>query len=132
VSFERCHSTAVPINSVRRLNAKIGMAQIALREGDAVGAMRAIQEPFSHLDKGGSLDCNVQPGLIRLVCYRALAANKDVGAVAALNSARSSISEVASSLPDLKLRQSFLNIPEHREIMECWTEMNRVGGLPSL
>ena len=122
-AFESAYAAATAIKLNQRYDAAIGLAQVALVQGDIALAMRAIEEPLAHLTAGGVLEGTEQPHLIQLIVHRVLARAGDPRAAELLASAHANLQAVAATITDLTLRQSYLdNIPEHREIEIAWAQ----------
>jgi predicted ATPase/class 3 adenylate cyclase len=119
--FERAHAAAQAIDSDKKYDAAVGLAQVALEQRDVARAMRAIEGPLAHLAGGGILEGTEQPHLIQLIIHRVLAHAGDPRASDMLASAHAALQSVAAMITDPMLRQSYLdNIPEHREIVAAW------------
>jgi tetratricopeptide (TPR) repeat protein len=121
LAFERSGIVALAIGSATQHDASAGLARVALAQGDAAGAIKAVAELLRQLDNGDALEGTEAPYLIRLTCYQALARLGDARARALLQSAHSELQAVAATLTEVTLRQSFLSaIPEHRAIVAAW------------
>jgi hypothetical protein len=78
---------------------------------------------MGQMEVASGLDEVDLPRLVELTCHKVLAAAGDYRANAVLMHAHNLLLTQAADIPDVTLRQSFLdNIPEHREIMKAWAE----------
>lgn len=128
VAFERAHAAAQAIDSDKKYDAAVGLAQVALAQRDVARAMRAIEEPLAHLAAGGMLEGAEQPRLIQLIVHRVLAHAGDPRASEVLASAHAALQTVAATITNPALCQSYLNnIPEHREIVAAWAAQQEVA-----
>ena len=125
-AFEQMRSRALEIGSPWQLDAAVGLAQVALAEGDGATALREIEAVLMPLERGGTLDGTVKPRLIELICYKVLAQAQDLRAAEWLTRAQDALQAQAATISDPALRQGFLtNIPYHREIVEASEARNK-------
>jgi tetratricopeptide (TPR) repeat protein len=105
-----------------------GLARAALKQGDAAGALKAIEPVLAHLEGGGSLDGCDDPLRVYLTGYQVLRAAGDPRAVGLLETAYRQLQERAAKIRDAELRDSILNnVAHHREICEAWETLDQAG-----
>ena len=125
-AFEQMRHKALAIESPWQHDASSGLAQIALAQEDGAKALRELDVVLAHSAAGGTLDGTVKPRLIELTCYKVLARASDPRAAGWLDRANDALQAQAMTIPDLKLRGSFLqNIPYHREIVDAFEASNQ-------
>jgi predicted ATPase/DNA-binding SARP family transcriptional activator len=96
---------------------RAGLAQLALAQGDGVGA-QALAEPLLPLLADQPRTSVLTPFYVYLVCYRVLAANHDPRAAAVLQTAQQRLRSAADTIEDTALRQMFLEqVATHRELL---------------
>ncbi|MCE7986490.1 MAG: NACHT domain-containing protein [Caldilinea sp. CFX5] len=99
-----------------------GLAQIALAQGDTVGALAQIEALLPALAAEPHAGYN-DPFFIYLTSYRVLAANGDSRAATILQQGYDLLHQDAAALDD-ESRQRFLTaVPLHRELVVAYTEM---------
>jgi class 3 adenylate cyclase/tetratricopeptide (TPR) repeat protein len=122
--FAQSLRIAREIDDPAQHDASAGLARVALAEGDAAGAIAALQAVKALLDAGGTLEGTEYPRLIELTLHHALARVGDPEAVQWLERAHRALMADADAIaPDLGAseRRMFLeNIPHHREIVAAW------------
>jgi hypothetical protein len=102
-------------------DARAGLARIAMRRGDLPGAMAQVEAILDYM-ASRSLDGAIEPLRIRLTCYRVLDAADDPRADGILETAHNLLMKRAGTIPDEKLRLSYLdNVEAHREIRRAWS-----------
>jgi tetratricopeptide (TPR) repeat protein len=112
-SFELCSELGNPI----ALDARAGLARVALARGDAPGALEQVEAVLAHQVEHGNLDGSNSPQFIRLVCWTVLRACADARAVDLLEQAYQSLMAQAARLGDARLRELFLSrIPANVEV----------------
>ena len=117
-SFERADALAMSSQGLlQRHDALAGLARAALARGNASGALSAIESLLAVLAGGREPQDTEHPALIRLSCYRVLAGVGDARAAGVLATAYAELRSRAAAIGDAALRASFLDIPEHREIV---------------
>jgi class 3 adenylate cyclase/tetratricopeptide (TPR) repeat protein len=121
-AFERAHAVASYDDPAESYNVAAGLAQVALAQADAGGAVQAVEEVLAHLASGGMLPgYTTDRDFIRSTCYQALARAGDARAADMLATTHTELQTRAATITDYTLRGSFLNnIPEHREIVAAW------------
>jgi hypothetical protein len=113
----------------RTAEALAGLAQVALAQGDLLGALAQVEAILTHLDNGGTFDGVDEALRIPLICYRVLAAAHDPRATGVLQMAHTAFQERMSKLPDESARRMFLqNVPWHREIVAAWAAAQALHG----
>ena len=125
-AFGRTQQLAQEIDSSWQHDAAVGLAQVALAQGDDQEALRALGVVLANLMRGGTLDGTVKPRLIELTCYQVLARAGDARAVEFITRANDALQAQAMTIPNLALRRSFLQIPCHREIVKASKALNGV------
>ena len=96
-----------------------GLAQVALAVGDAPAALAHVEAILTHLETG-TLEGAEEPMMVYLACYQALQANGDPRASALLARARTELRTRAEQIPDVAIRQQFLEqVPVHRELLKA-------------
>ena len=93
-----------------------GLARVALARGDAPGALALVEAILAHLATG-TLDGAEEPMLVYLTCYEALRANGDPRTPALLARARAELQSHAAHITDPAVRQRFLEVAAHRELL---------------
>ena len=127
-AYAQALAIALSIGGGLELNARAGLASVALVEGDTASALETLQ-PL--LDAGATdavLDGTEQPRRIELTCHRVLARAGDPRSGAWLERAYTALMEQADAIgrssTDAALREGFLqNIPHHREIVAAWGQV---------
>ena len=120
-AYERAHAVALAIEGGQRYDAAAGLARVALAQGDTAGALLPVERLLAHIAGGGTLDGTEGRQLIRLSCHQVLARAEDPRAAEVLASAYAEVQARAATIADTTLRCTFLQIPEHREIVAAWT-----------
>ena len=122
-AFDSAESIAQRIGNAWRFDAVAGLARVALAVGKMEEATRHVEMLMGQMEVASGLDEVDLPRLVELTCHKVLAAAGDYRANAVLMHAHNLLLTQAADIPDVTLRQSFLdNIPEHREIMKAWAE----------
>jgi predicted ATPase/DNA-binding SARP family transcriptional activator len=107
-----------------------GLAQIALAQGDLVGAqaqVEAILPVLAEYPRAGFND----PFFIYLTCYRVLAANGDERAGTLLQQGYDLLQQAAAALDD-ESRQRFLTaVPVHRDLITAYAEQQARRAQPT-
>lgn len=98
-------------------DAAAGLAECALDDGDAPGALAVLTSALRDLATGGTLDGAEHPLWNLWVCWRALHRAGDARAAAVLGAAREQVQQRAARISDVALRDSFMRIPEHAAIL---------------
>jgi tetratricopeptide (TPR) repeat protein len=125
-AYDRAHALAIDGENHFRHDALAGLADVALELGDVAGALRELESVLGHLDGGGTLEGAEQPRLIELVVYRVLARAGDPRANRVLAGAYAALQAASDGISNAGLRRGFIdNIPEHRDIVEAWNELQR-------
>ena len=142
-AYARSHRVAQEIGSGWHFDASVGLARLALAQGDIVSALQALRplmspaganskadeadgpvqadEPIAADAAAGNLNGAVSPRLMELTIHRVLAAAADPRAAAWLQRAHRTLMAQADAINDTALREMFLaNIPHHREIVALW------------
>jgi tetratricopeptide (TPR) repeat protein len=121
-AFERARDVQSEMEHADTFDALVGLARVALAQGDVSAALLAVQEVMAHLTDGGKLEGSTAPRLILLTCHQALARAGDARAAEMLARTHSELQARAATIADTALRESFINnIPEHREIVAAWS-----------
>jgi hypothetical protein len=115
------------------LDALEGQARLALARDDIDRATSTLESLLAYADLRDASMAGRAGGLagamehwIRLTTYKVRARSNDARAPAALAAAHRGLESEAASIRDEHWRDSFLNnIPEHREIVELWSEHSR-------
>jgi len=127
-AFERARDMGLALEHPNAFDALIGLARVALAQGDVTAALLSVQDVLVHVADGRTLEGSTAPRLILLTCHQVLARVGDVRATEILASAYRELQARASTIADAALRESFINnIPEHREIVAAWS-LQQVGG----
>ena len=101
--------------------ARAGLAQVALAQGDVARALEHVEALLPHLAEGGAVLSAESPFLVMLTCYQVLARAGDKRAPPLLGLTYRTLQARAASLPDADMRADFLTrIPENREITAAW------------
>ena len=120
-AFSESLARAEEINKPMKHDARAGLAQVALAEGNAAAALAVLQPLLEHVIAGGTLDGSEFPRLIELTCHQALACVDDARARGWLQRAHAALMTQADAITDPALRHGYLNnIPHHREIVRAW------------
>jgi class 3 adenylate cyclase/tetratricopeptide (TPR) repeat protein len=119
-AYERAHAVAMAIDGGQQYDATAGLARVALARGDTAAALLPVERLLAHLAGGGTLDGTEGRQLIRLSCHQVLARAEDPRAAEILAGAHTELQARAATIADTTLRCSFLQIPEHREIVAAW------------
>jgi tetratricopeptide (TPR) repeat protein len=120
-ALERAHGVTLALGDLSRYDVQAGLARVALAQGDATGAMQAVEGLLAHHAGGGTFTGTNWPGLIWLSCHKVLAHAGDPRAAEVLATANAELQTRAAAITDSTLRHSFVdNIPEHREIVAAW------------
>ena len=120
-AYEQALAQALEIDEPAQYDAGVGLARVALAEGDTAAALAAIQPLLNHIAAGGTLDGTEEPRLIELTCHQVLVRASDPSAFEWLARAHAALMTQADAITDSALRQGFLqNIPHHREIVAAW------------
>ena len=98
-----------------------GLAQVALAQGDWVGALAQIEALLPVLAQEPHAGYN-DPFFIYLTGYRVLVANGDPRAATLLQQGYDLLQQDAAALDD-ESRQRFLGVPLHRDLIVAYTEM---------
>ena len=123
-AYQQARASALEIGDPGHHDATAGLARVALAQGNVAAAMREVEGLLAHLSAGGTLDATEYPRLIELTCHQVLARGGDARAAEWLTRARTNLQAKAATIPDAAMRQGFLgNIPEHREIMAAWRQL---------
>ena len=128
-AYERARAVAVAIDGGQRYDAAAGLARVALAQGDTAGALLPVEGLLAHIALGGTLDGTEGRQLIRLSCHQVLARAEDPRAAEVLASAYAEVQARAATIADTSLRCSFLQIPEHREIVAAWTRCHAIDSV---
>jgi tetratricopeptide (TPR) repeat protein len=100
------------------VEARAGLARVALAQGDKLQALEHVEAILHHL-QAHTVDGTHEPFRIRLTCYQILRANKDARAGEVLRTAYGLLQERAAGIEDERLRHSFLEkVPFHRELVQ--------------
>lgn len=95
----------------------IRLAHLLLVRKEIAAAQTLLEEPLSHLMQQGPATI-AEPFALYLISYHVLQANGDGRAPAILQQAHQLLQELASTISDSALRQSFLeNVPPRRELL---------------
>jgi hypothetical protein len=120
-SFAQAEAAARSIGHPFQNDALAGRARVALGLGDVAAAMLHVRSVLPCLSVGGTLDGTESRRLIQLTCYEVLSRVGDPSAAALLADAHAELMASAARIPDVALRQTFLNaVPEHRDIVAAW------------
>jgi tetratricopeptide (TPR) repeat protein len=120
-AFERARTDALQDDDPMRHDIAAGLARVALHEGNAAEAKRAVRQVLDHLASGGTLEGTEDGRLIEWTLYRVLAAENDPRAVEWLTRAHDALQMQAERLIDGRMKHGFLNnIPLHRDICAAW------------
>jgi predicted ATPase/class 3 adenylate cyclase len=112
----------------RAIEARAGLVQVYLAEGDLQGAQSYLEEILSHLQEG-SLFGTEEPAWVYLTCCRALQASGDPRYRAVLEAGRQLLQEQAEAIEEESRRQAFLErVPWNRKLVELWRELHRDEG----
>ena len=119
------HAFAVAVAHLREVSSSAmvaevlaGLARVALARGDAPGALALVEAILAHLATG-TLDGAEEPMLVYLTCYEALRANGDPRTSALLTRARAELQSRAAHITDPAVRQRFLGVAAHREVLRA-------------
>jgi hypothetical protein len=114
------------------VEAEAGLAQSALERGNLVEAMEHVKPILAHMNTVRNLDGTEHPMLIRLVCYRVLAANAHEDAERVLTETYADLLANSERIVDPLVRQGMLdNVIYHREIIAAYHAQARRVGLPN-
>jgi class 3 adenylate cyclase/tetratricopeptide (TPR) repeat protein len=99
------------------MEARAGLARVALAQGHASEALDHVEAILHHL-QAHTLDGTFEPFRTRLTCYQVLRANEDARAEEVLHTAYRLLQERAARIEDKRLSRSFIeNVPAHRELV---------------
>jgi tetratricopeptide (TPR) repeat protein len=108
----------------RAIEARAGLARVRLALGDLQSAQGYIEEILPHL-QSKNLTGTEEPVRVYLTCFMALHANQDPRALAVLESGYRFLLERQSTIENVDLRSSFLNVvPPNRQLLELWQEFH--------
>jgi tetratricopeptide (TPR) repeat protein len=121
-AFEDAAALALAIHDPRQHDATVGLARVALQQGDLPKALQHVQKLLAHLAAGVSYErCDGR--LLEWTCFEVLRAAGDAQAQSWLARAHAAVQATARSIQDDGLRQGFLsNIALHREILAAWAQ----------
>jgi class 3 adenylate cyclase/tetratricopeptide (TPR) repeat protein len=102
------------------MDAAAGLARIALARQAPRDAIDILTKVIEHVLGGGSLRGTNSSHCIRLTCFEALDHTGDFRALQVLDAAHAELQAQAEAISDAVLRESFMFIPEHREILRAW------------
>jgi predicted ATPase len=117
----------INVYKTRPIEAKTGLARLALIRADPIKALKFVEEILEYVDEEPGLPYNYQPLRIYLTCIQVLQANQDPRAEKVLEQAYNLIQERAATIEDEDLHRSYLeNVPENREIVALWERRSDV------
>jgi tetratricopeptide (TPR) repeat protein len=118
--YARAYHLRLELNDARAaMEARAGMARVALAQGNLAQAQSFVEDILRHLERD-SVEGTEEPFLVYLTCVQVLRANQDVRARQVLDAAHALLQGCAQKIADDAMRQSFLqNIPAHRELMRA-------------
>jgi hypothetical protein len=106
-------------NTTDAMEARAGLAQVALLQNDMVSSLAYVDEILKVLAAHPRAGID-EPFYVYLTCYRVLEANHDPRAASVLENASSLLEEYASHFTEESQRYAFLyNVPSHRELIEA-------------
>jgi predicted ATPase len=112
---------------LRSLDARIGLARVALAQGEHKDALAWVEPALAALATQGEGDA-FDPMRIHLTCYQALQVNGDSRAPDILRQAHTLLQEQAARIPDEATRHSFLDkVLVHREILQAFVALSQQG-----
>ena len=110
---------------LRSLDARIGLARVALAQGEHKDALAWVEPALAALATQGEGDA-FDPMRIHLTCYQVLQVNEDSRAPDILRQAHTLLQEQAARIPDEATRQSFLEkVLVHREILQAFAALSQ-------
>ncbi len=122
--YERALALCVELKSPIQLDAKAGLARLALARGAPHQAASVVEELFAHFGEQRNFDGTVSAQLVHMTCVRVLGCLADPRAAAVLRDAYSEMQAQAARISDAALRGTFLaNIPVNREIESAWRQL---------
>jgi len=106
------------------IESEAGLARAALALNDLDKAAALVEKILPALDSG-ALSSSDQHFLIYLTCVRVLEARGDSRTAAVLEQAHTKLQEQATNIPEINARQSFLEIPYHRQLIEVFQNLQQ-------
>jgi len=122
-AFDAALAVSEATGSPYVLDARAGLARVALARGRPLEALAAVNAVLAHIDGGGSLGGTLGERLIDLSCWQVLQQAGDPRADAVLQRAWHALQAAAQAIADPALRQGYLDrVPEHRALARAWAE----------
>ena len=122
-AYRRSHEIARQIGHAMQFCAEAGIARVALSAGDIQTGLQHVEQLLTCVAEGGTLEAEEE-----LTCHHVLASAQDERAGIVLDRVHTQVQAAASAIPDVALRQRFLdNIPAHRQIVALWRASRRAG-----
>jgi class 3 adenylate cyclase/tetratricopeptide (TPR) repeat protein len=119
-AYAQALQLAAESGDAQQHDARAGLAQVALAEGDVDAALTALQPVLEHTAAGGTLD-GTDARHLELTCHQVLARAGDARAAQWLERAHAALVAQADAIADPVLRRGFLHdIPAHGAIMETF------------
>ena len=128
LAFAQAHASGIEVGGGQQFVATAGIARVALTQGDAEAALRAIAGPMAHWDSRSAVVSALDVRLIKLTCCRVLELARDPRAADWLEQTYSELQSTAARIRDDRLRNCFLtDVPQNREIVAAWQQAHRHG-----
>jgi predicted ATPase/class 3 adenylate cyclase len=103
-----------------------GLARISLSLNQLSAAQAYLDDIFTYLEGGETLEGTEEPLRVYLTCYHILNAVGDVRADRILETAYHLLQDRAALIPEESQRRSFMeNIPYHQDILKAWESRQR-------
>jgi tetratricopeptide (TPR) repeat protein len=120
-AYVQAHEEALSIDHPRRHDAQVGLARVAMAQGNLQTALLHVNQLLEHAESGGNFEGVDQARLLELTCHQVLEAAADSRATHWLDQAYTQLQTTADTIADSGVREGFLsNIPHHREIVATW------------
>jgi len=108
-------------------NCRMGMARLALVQGDVQGALDHVDAILDTLVSDKRFGIYLHPTKCYLVCVQVLSAAGDLRVREVLEKGYAELQERAVKITDEELRRSFLeNVPWRRELVKLWKEQQQI------
>ena len=121
VGYERALALCIELDNPIQLDAKAGLARLALARDEPRQAATPVEELLAHFDLHRNFDGTVSAQRIHMSCYRVLERLADPRAATVLHDAYFEMQAQAARISEVTLRETFLaNIPVNRELEIAW------------
>ena len=119
--YERALALCIELDNPIQLDAKAGLARLALARDEPRQAAAHVEELLAYFDLHRNFDGTVSAQLVHMSCYRVLERLADPRAAAVLHDAYFEMQAQAARISDVTRRENFIaNIPVNRELGTAW------------